>query len=156
METNKKNNLKMEIWNDEFASSPREMDENMGKMICFSQKYNFGDKHDYKSKNYNNCQELEKAIMKKENGIIILPIFKYEHSGIVLGTSNSQYPFNCPWDSCQIGFIVASKESILKTFGGKRITKKMKEKAILALQNEVETYSKWISGEIYRNCFQTC
>lgn len=40
------NRFTLKIINDDMASSPREWD-NLGKMVCWHRRYNFGDKHDF-------------------------------------------------------------------------------------------------------------
>ena len=36
------------LWQDRFAESPREDNDNFGKMVCFHPRYDLGDKHEYK------------------------------------------------------------------------------------------------------------
>ena len=98
-------NTKLEIHNDESPESPRTWD-NLGKMICHHRRYNLGDEHTINPNHYNSYDEMRKAIIRKEDVAVILPMYMYEHSGISIATT----PFNCPWDSGQIGFIIASKK----------------------------------------------
>jgi hypothetical protein len=70
----------------------------------------------------------------------------YDHSGITIRTS----PFSCPWDSGQIGFIYATPERIREFYGVKRITAKVKADVLKHLHGEIETYDKYLTGEVYR------
>ena len=129
---------------DECPINPRE-DDNLGTMVCFHRRYSLGDKHDYDSNDYNSWDEMEKDIIKNENVGVILPLYLYDHSGITISTS----PFSCPWDSGQIGFIFISKKKMLEEYGGKIVTKKLKERVERYLKNEVKTYDQYLQGEVY-------
>lgn len=134
----------IEIFPDNDPDSPRNWD-NLGKMVCFHRRYNLGDKHDYNHSDYNSWDEMEKDIIKNENVAVILPLYLYDHSGITISTT----PFSCRWDSFKIGFIYVSKEDVLKEFGGRIVTKKLKEKAEAILKGEVKTYDQYLRGDIY-------
>ena len=136
---------KLRVVQDSCGDSPREWD-NLGTMVCFHGRYDLGDKHKYYSDDYSGWEELEKAIRKEGGrGTIILPLYLYDHSGITMRTS----PFGCRWDSGQVGFILTNRETILSEFGGKIVTKKLKEKVSRILEGEVETYTQYLEGEIY-------
>lgn len=78
-----------------------------------------------------------------------VPVYKYEHSGVILKASTDGNPFYCPWDSCLAGYIVASAEDIRREYGVKRITKQIVDKVVNVLIGEIETYSKYVDGEVY-------
>lgn len=129
---------------DESPINPRK-DDNLGTMVCFHRRYSLGDKHDYDSNDYKGWDEMKKDIIKNENVGVILPLYLYDHGGITISTS----PFSCNWDSGQIGFIFISKKKMLEEYGGKIVTKKLKEKVEGYLKSEVEVYDKYIRGEVY-------
>ncbi len=135
----------IEIFPDNNPDNPREWD-NLGTMICFHTRYHLGDKHGYDHKDYSGWEELEKTIVEDNNVGVILPLYLYDHSGITISTT----PFSCPWDSGKIGFICVSKEKILEEFGGKIVTKKLKEGVEKILKAEVLTYDQYLRGDIYR------
>jgi len=132
----KKYELKIE--QDTNPYSPRE-DDNLGTMVCFHKRYELGDKTDYRTEDYDSWDELKEGIIKNEGEVIILPLYLYDHSGITISTS----PFGCNWDSGRIGFIFMSKHKIKKE--GIDETK-----VIEYLKGEVETYDKYLTGEVYR------
>ena len=134
----------IEIFPDNNPDNPRNWD-NLGTMICFHTRYHLGDKHDYNHSDYNSWDEMEKAIVKENNVAVILPLYLYDHSGITISTT----PFSCGWDSGQIGFIYISKEDVRKEYGGKIVTKKLKEKAKAILEGEVKTYDQYLVGDVY-------
>jgi len=133
----KKYELKIE--QDTDPMNPRTEWDNLGTMVCFHNRYELGDKTDYRSEDYDNWEELEKGIIKNEGEVIILPLYLYDHSGITISTN----PFNCNFDSGRIGFIFMSKHKIKKE--GIDETK-----VIEYLKGEVETYDKYLTGEVYR------
>ena len=133
------------VENDDYPYNPRE-DDNVGKMICFHNRYDLGDKHDYDHRNYSGWDEMKCAIIKNENACVILPLYLYDHSGITMSIS----PFSCRWDSGQVGFIVATKEKVREEYDLKRVSASAIVKAQKLLEGEVETYDKYLRGEIYR------
>jgi len=135
---------KIEVIQDKSPESPR-MWDNLGTMVCFHNRYILGDKHDYKSSDYDSWDEMEKGIIKNENVGVILPLYLYDHSGITMSTGS----FSCPWHSGQVGFIFISKQKMLKEYGGKIVTKKLKERVTQYLIGEVKTYDQYLTGDVY-------
>lgn len=125
------------IEQDNDPESPREWD-NLGTMVCFHNRYNLGDKTDYRSKDYNSWDELKQGIITNEGEVVILPLYLYDHSGITISTS----PFNCNWDSGQVGFIFVSKYKIKKEGIDE-------DKVEEYLKSEVKTYDNFLTGEVY-------
>jgi hypothetical protein len=144
------NQLRIKIYQDEFSESPREFC-NVGKMICFHGKYDLGDENpkcspdeyiyeimrDRESfvanKNLPDqiqVQDVEKYINKH---FYFLPVYLYDHSGLSISTS----PFSCPWDSGQIGFIYAPRESLES------------EDILKCLEEEVKLYNQFLAGDVY-------
>jgi hypothetical protein len=135
---------RLKVVHDSSPESPRSWD-NLGTMICFHNRYDLGDNHNYNSDDYSGWGEMKQAIIKEENPAVILPLYMYDHSGISISTS----PFSCRWDSGQIGFILVSKKKALEEFGGKIVTAKLKERLEKILEGEVETYTQYVEGEVY-------
>ncbi len=130
---------------DEDAANPRTEWDNLGTMVCFHNRYDLGDKHSYHQSHYSSWDELEADIRKRENVAVILPLFIYDHSGITMNTTG----FNCRWDSMQVGFIFIAKDKALKEFGGKIVTKKLRERLETYLRSEVETYDQYLRGDVW-------
>jgi len=138
-------NYLIEIKQDLSPSNPREDFDNLGKMICFHNRYSLGDKHDYNSNDYSGWDEQLKVISKNEDVCVILPLYLYDHSGITIKTT----PFGCPYDSGQVGWIFVSKEKVRNEYNVKRINKKLKERITEYLIGEVKTYDQYLTGDIY-------
>ncbi len=134
---------------DENPIEPRkEYQDCLTKMIMFHKRYSLGDKHIFRPSDYNNQEELEEAIRKEYNPVVMNPIRMYAHSGIALSLGNT-YPFDCPWDSGFVGWILIAREDALKEFSTKRITKKNKEQCENILKNEFDTYNAYVQGNVY-------
>lgn len=88
---------------------------------------------------------LDELLEIAENYYVILPVYKYAHSGVIYNTSG----FSCQWDSGQIGFIYVAKEDLRKEYGWKRITKDRIAKVNEILSSEIKTFSQWASGSVY-------
>src|SRR3990172_5623508 len=143
VKTIQKNNCTIKIYQDENPESPREWD-NLGTMVCFHSRYNLGDeKH-----GFYNPDDLQEFLNENKGKVISLPLYLYDHSGISMSTGRA-YPFNCPWDSGQVGIIYITYEKIRKEYNWKHITKERKQKIISYLQGEVETYDQYLRGDVY-------
>ena len=137
-------NKTLEIHTDESPMSPREW-SNIGKMICHHNRYSLGDKHNINPKDYNSLAEMVKAIKRIEDAVIMIPMYMYDHSGITIRTT----PFECRWDSGQIGYIIASRKKIREEFSVKRISKKLITKVTALLEGEVKVYDQYVTGDVY-------
>ena len=94
------NGLTIEIYQDDYIPNPREWD-NLGKMICFHDRYTLGDKHDFTT------ESLEAFLTENDDKLFYLPIYAYEHGNITINTK----PFFCPWDSGKVGYIYITREN---------------------------------------------
>lgn len=137
IETIEMNGFEIKIFQDDDAMNPRTKWGNMGKMVCFHRRYDLGDKGHH----YNYPEELQAFL--DESKAIYLPLYLLDHSGLSMNTGG----FNCPWDSGQVGVIYVTRETIVKEYG--KDTKKNREKALKYLQAEVETYNRYLQGDVY-------
>ena len=136
----------------EDAESPRTMNDNLGTMLCFHNRYNLGDDDsllrkkgfNYDSDDYDSWEEMEKAIKKENDIAIILPLWLYDHSGISMSFGRT-----CSWDSGQVGFIFIDKATIRKEYNCKRISKELLLKVEEILKGEVEEYDSYLRGDVY-------
>ncbi len=144
IETTRKGNYILEIFQDDSYNSPRTWDP-LGTMVCFHRRYNLGDKHDYNKDDYSTWTEMKEAIIEGENAKIILPLYLYDHSGITISTGS----FSCGWDSGQVGWIFASEDRIKKECNVDVITDDVLDKVTKMLEGEVETYDQYLTGDVY-------
>jgi len=164
--------FKYVIRQDEDAESPREW-ENLGTMACWHSRRELGDEQVNRHKvgawlsdlmcdndlerdtdqydefdnalrsNYLNAMQRAIAMLKEK--LIILPLYIYDHSGVTMRT----YPYGCPWDSGQVGWIYVSKDKVREEYGWKRITEKRQKQIEEYLRNEVSTYDQWLTGDVW-------
>jgi hypothetical protein len=145
------------------VDSPREWD-NLGTFLTWESRCYSPDKNRHssprdfleymveylfdKSTEYVERKSNEQLLNMLEKKLIILPVYKYEHSGVVYNTTG----FSCRWDSGQVGLIYVSKEELLNEVYAntrKRVSKVMKEHAEKIMKAEVEVYSQYANGEVY-------
>lgn len=122
--------LELIIQQDPDPESPREWD-NHGRMLCLHGRYNLGDKHDFRTSG-----DIIKIAFSSDN--IAEPLYLMDHSGLAMSTE----PFSCPWDSGQVGYIVAPR-SLLKEL-------EVDEETLREwLKQEVATYSQYLEGDVW-------
>ena len=128
----------LRIYQDEMAESPRDWD-NLGTMVCWHRNYNLGDVHEFNSPEY--FQEW-----LGENGSLVLPLILLDHSGLSISTSR-EWPYNCPWDAGQVGWIYATYDKIREEYGD--VSPDSMDKARKLLRSEVDTYDQYLQGDVY-------
>ena len=144
-------NHTVEIHVDESPESPRQQD-NLGTMVCFHNCYSLGDKgHGYKHGDFSGFEELYQQIMKDHRPAAIVFIYMMDHSGISISSDAQDFRVwdSEGWDWGQIGFAFVSREKVLKKYGKKELSVKIKQKALSALLLEIETYNQYLQGEVY-------
>lgn len=81
---------------------------------------------------------------------VMLPLYLYDHSGLSMSVGS----FSCPWDSGQVGYIYMTRETILDNWGGKILTKAIKQKAIDSMTATVTEYDSYLTGDVYGVCHE--
>lgn len=134
--------LTVSVEQDTFGDSPRDWD-NLGTMVCWHNRYRLGDVDGQKE--YGDSNAFLEWIQEEE--ALTLPLYLYDHSGLGMSTSNARYPFSCPWDAGQVGWIYVLLEDVRKEYGDD--SKGSKEIAVRCLHSEVLTYDQHLRGEVY-------
>jgi hypothetical protein len=133
---------------DDCAESPREWD-NLTKMLFFGKHKHLGDKHNINADDYNGWNELEEAIKKEYDVVMIKKVYAYIHSGMTISTQ----PFSCPWDSGVLGFVIITKADLRKEYNWKVLTQKRINEVYNRLDNimdgEVKVLDYYVSGDVY-------
>lgn len=132
--------LYITVESDPDAQSPRQDYDCFGTLVGFGRYSYIGDKHEFKT-----TQDLDKYM--KRNNCLKLPVYMYVHSGMTISTA----PYSCPWDSGQLGYIYVTPENVRKEYNVKRISKKIRDKAIALLEREVKQLDKYLVEGMY--CF---
>lgn len=157
-------NLRLVLELDTDPQNPRKEFDNAATMVCFHQRYDLGDDHDYSepaSAVASICgiddddlerddEDISAALNKAP--ILWLPLYLYDHSGITMNTTG----FSCSWDSGQVGIIYMTYEAIAEAFMIERLNPEgwepndeTREKALSLMRSEVETYDQYLTNDVY-------
>lgn len=140
----------IKVMADKSAENPiTEWDGNI-EFCCWHSRYDLGN-----SKRYGNNLESSEECRDyaKRTKSILLPLYMYEHSGIALSLGR-EYPFNCRWDSGQLGYILIDRQWLHEYFGKKYFTKKIRARMLEAAENNVKLYNDYLSGAVYGFCVE--
>lgn len=137
--------MTVKIYPDEIAPDPRKDYDRAGMMICFHERYDLGDAHDYKKEDFASWLEVKQQIEKDYPNALILPLYLMDHSGLSLSTTSSLFQVfdHEGWDWRQVGFIFMPQATINEWYGGDN------DSAIAGLQAEVEEYDQYLQGDVY-------
>lgn len=142
--------MKLEISPTEFVEVAQDLDpispadwDNLGEIVYSnSSRYTLGTK----AVSQDTLKDIARQI---EIGTLIgLPVYAYIHGNVRIKAAESS-PFNCPWDSGQSGFVYASREQVFREYGGKRMTKRIREAAKNLLRAEVNAFSQYLEGDVW-------
>lgn len=139
-----KTRFELVVEHDDEPMNPRTDWDNITTMICLHNRYNVGDKHEYKSSNFDSWDEMEQQILLDYKVLFIKPLYMYDHSGITIKTS----PFGDRWDSGQIGFVFIDEKN-LNLMCGKEF-KRDEETLNSIINSEVKTYDEYLTGDVYQ------
>jgi len=131
--------LEVRIYQDIDPVCPREWD-NLGTLALYRR---FHDRYLAVGEEVIECPDHLAAIERK--AAVHLPVYAYVHSGVAVQTR----PFHCAWDSGFVGIIYVSREKLLAEYGGKRLTRRLKEKAKEVLEGEIQTLNQYLTGDVY-------
>ena len=131
------NGYTIKIFQDDCPESPRTWC-NLGTMLCLHPRYALGDEHSRKD-----ADEIQQYI--NDNDCIALRVYLLDHSGLTISVNL----FDCPWDSGQVGWIVAEKAKILKEYGVETLDNETIEKVKKVLKSEVDTYNQYLNLDVY-------
>lgn len=136
------------LYQDEDPNDPRE-DDNIGTMVCFHRNYKLGDKHKFNSPEHFDEWHAERVAGKETpcERFLMLPLYLYDHSGISMRT----YPHgqHVDWDCGMVGYIYITYSQIRKEYSAKRVGKALLARVTKYLENEVETYNQYLTGDVY-------
>lgn len=143
--------MKIRIERDEDPLDPRKEFDYLGCMVCMHKRYSLGDKHEFRTADFDSWSELEEHLCKNLGAVVVLPLYLFDHSGITMSTDSSRFRACDPagWDWGQVGFIYATREAVLANFMKKRLTKSLLEQTASVLTNEVEVYDQYLQGDVW-------
>lgn len=160
-------NFRLKIIQDNIAESPRTSMDNLGTMVCWHRRGNYGDEHNYYDKDdfwlklanelgYDESEsgdyeeDVERHKKEAHKRAVILPIYMLDHSGVTISTT----PFNDRWDSGKLGFIFVSLKDLRQEYGDNKTEEELRELGKKMLQAEVEIYDQYLRGDVYGFVFE--
>ena len=90
---------------------------------------------------FNGCLSLLSDYME------YLPLWLYDHSGITMSCGARTYPYSDRWDSCQVGWIFAKKETLIKE--GVATEENWRKVAKEVMEYDVKVYDDFLTGQVY-------
>lgn len=135
------------IFRDDFASNPRNTMDNVGIIAAEdSNKYVRSETPSSIMFTYDRQSDYE-MLERKFGAVAILPLYVFDHSACSISTT----PFNNRWDSGQIGWVYATRESISNTLGiDIDRTPDAIDQVNSAMLQEIEILDQYWAGEVYR------
>ena len=136
----------LEIVQDMDPPNPVAEGHLLSTLAMFHRRYILGDQnHGIEWRDFNSWDDMEAHIRKTKDVAAILPIYMYDHSGITI----SHQPFNCQWDSGQVGFGYITKQQARDFYTVKRVTKLVRELAEELLISEIKEYDMYLTGDAW-------
>jgi hypothetical protein len=136
--------FELKIEQDTDPMNPRTEWDNITTMVCFHNRYELGDKSDYRSKDFDGWDELKSQIESDYNVLMIKPLYLYDHSGITISTS----PFGCRFDSGQVGWVFIDEKQLQSMVGDSSGHNETNLEEII--NGDVKTYDQYLTGDVYR------
>lgn len=146
------NGYTIEIINDNQPENPRTANRNLGTLVCWHKRGNYGDemptigRAEYFAKivgidlDNEPVIDLDAIFARLKETAVYLPVYMLVHSGVVIQTT----PFNDRWDSGLLGYIYVLNET-LKAVEVNGTEEEIKE----ILKAEIATYENYVTGEVY-------
>jgi hypothetical protein len=133
------NGNEVAIVGSDFAENPRQYGDNSTVIVAFHKRYRFDNEAGLNHGDFTGWSEMQQHIVSECDAVIVKPLYLYDHSGLSLSTA----PFDCRWDSGQIGFIYMTRATADKDFGGDLT------RAGAALDAEAGVYGQYVSGDVH-------
>lgn len=152
IETEEYKGYRIETYPDEcyIEESPREWD-NLSIWHCWHKRMELGDEN-YNLYRQADVDDLNKTLRTaKRNNDVVIKLYIYQHGGIVLSLSSfaGKLPQgHAEFDSGQVGFVIIRRKKILEEYGGKKLTAKLRARAIKVAEGEVKTFNQYACGDV--------
>lgn len=123
--------------------SPRTWDCNIGKIYLnpnANRSLNFGDE----------VTVNQNPASPDWKGYIALPLYIYDHGIAQLSVDPLRpYPFNCQWDSAQIGIYAVSYEKLQEVYEDWENTEEWRKRVKDFLAEEIKELNQWLRGDVW-------
>ena len=77
-----------------------------------------------------------------------MPVWAYVHGSVMLRAAYHN-PFTCQWDSGRSGWVYATNADLRTLYNVKRLTERIKERALEDMCAQVKEFSAYLNGEVY-------
>ena len=141
---------KLSLYLDEVPTIEESLEDIFGVLVAFHPRYSLGHPTDINPRDYTSWDGMYKGIEKRKNAFAIMPVYLYDHSGLTIRT----YPFECRWDSAQVGWIYADKDMVRQEYNKKRLSKKLRKEVRQRLAQSVDAVDKILRGMIVEARYQ--
>lgn len=132
----------LSIERDPGPESPRTSMSNLTHMICWHSRYSLGDGH-----NFADMDGLTDWLKEQEDSgdeVYCRPLFLLDHGYLSISVQD----FNDRWDSGCVGMVYALRSELVKAgFDFTSVSWRNVAKGIV--EDEVEYYDQYLSGEVY-------
>jgi len=129
----------LKIYLEDYPPSPRD-DYNFVKIVTDESRYRSPDENPFDS-----MFELLTKLRKPRNDYVWDYVTRYEHGEVIY--KRGRYD---DWDSCTCGVIFVPKDAIRDMYGIKKLTKKYVKSVFERFDYELEEYSNYVNGYVYR------
>ena len=144
---------RIKTYQDDEPDNPRDWD-NLGKIFYGHKRYVLGEVD--VRKEFEDCyswDDVEKRIIELYDPLVILPLYLYDH-GILRIKIGDFYDSQLPqgyayFDTGMVGFVIAERDKVRKEYKVKRISKKLREQVKQILEDEIDVFDKYLSGQVY-------
>jgi hypothetical protein len=144
---------RIKTYQDDEPDNPRDWD-NLGKIFYGHKRYVLGEVD--VRKEFEDCyswDDVEKRIIELYDPLVILPLYLYDHSVLRIKIGDfydSQLPQGYAYfDTGMVGFVIAERDKVRKEYGVQRISKKLREQVKQILEDEIDVFDKYLSGQVY-------
>lgn len=130
-----------EIIIEQDDENPRDY-ETLGRLFLQHRRYSFPEEI--------TREDLVSTLENDAPGMVVLPVYGYDHSGFSLSTKIEPYWFHYNWDGGQLGYIVALPSEIKKHYGCEDASDpEIQKQVIAALTAEVAHYNAYLNGSVF-------
>lgn len=139
-----KSGLACKIYYDDSSYNPRRDMYNLCKLVAPERDRYIESECDL-GLDWCDC-EHDEEILDSKNVYMWRPIYRYEHGGV----AHSMGSFNDPWDSGQVGYIIALREDVEKEWGKDKVdTPEVEELVLSNMRGEIQLFSDYCDGQVY-------
>lgn len=148
---------------DDDPQNPRTDWDQITRMFCWHRNYAMGDPSPNHSRQSFRCWEWDDRFKDADQIIaefgpgVVRPLYLMDHSVISISTG----PFNCPWDSGQVGWIYISYDAANKLLVDKPLknperSKTLHKKILKCFDCDVQVYDQYLRNDVWQYLVEAC